>query len=72
MVKASATIIPIHDGMFLSIHDIPDEKKHLLTTRRINGLKKILAGYSFESIKRILKKSGYSDRVSVGKIQTAK
>jgi hypothetical protein len=63
-IKASVTSIPIHDNMVLYITDIPEGAK-----LNVKKLRKIFSGMDFETVKDMISRSGFADRLSVQQVE---
>lgn len=63
-IKASVTCVPIHDNMVLSIQDIPEGAK-----LNVKKLRKIFEDMDFETVKDMISRSGFADRLSVQQVQ---
>lgn len=56
--------IPIHDDMVLSIQDVPEGAK-----LNVKKLGKIFADMDFETVKDMISRSKFADRLSVQQVQ---
>jgi len=63
-IKASVMSIPIHDDMVLSIQDVPEGAK-----LNVKKLRKIFANMDFETVKDMISRSKFADRLSVQQVQ---